>query len=383
MRNAVEEGPDVKIQHPVLFPAALSSHGQRVMGRTPRTVAVAVRVEDRLQLLLQQHRCRGLGDSVRHVRHTEHPDPRPMILRYLHRPHRAREIAARAHPVPQLVEVVPLRAAELGDADGVHARRSVVGPDLLPRLVNEALVDLKRLHLRRSVRPSAPPLEGLTSGDLTCPAPSLQPHYRTFIATTSRSAPVPRIGTLPLAVSPLGVLPLATGPANRTDIVRSSVSRRQVLLFHASACDELTPPIHRTPPGPHAGRPLAQGTPRGRAFVPGIPTTPGFDAIVLRFDASAVVHTCSSSRRIPDPLIAGLFRSRFPPRLLTGMTLRRFGFSACSANPEDLPPSLAQHASCWRPSTSSSLHFQDTRGWRSCHRSGARPGRRGGLGDAV
>ena len=53
------------------------------------------------------------------------------------------------------------------------------------------------------------------------------------------------------------------------------------------------------------------------------------------------------------------------------MTLRRFEFSVCSANPEGLPPSLAQHASCWGPPTSSSLHFQDTRGCRSCRRSGA------------
>ena len=52
--------------------------------------------------------------------------------------------------------------------------------------------------------------------------------------------------------------------------------------------------------------------------------------------ASAEVHTCSSSRRSPRPLKSGLFRSRFPPRLLTGMTLRRFGLSACTANPEGL-----------------------------------------------
>jgi hypothetical protein len=37
-------------------------------------------------------------------------------------------------------------------------------------------------------------------GDLTYPAPSLQPHYRAFITTTGRSASVPRIGTLPLVV---------------------------------------------------------------------------------------------------------------------------------------------------------------------------------------
>jgi hypothetical protein len=49
-----------------------------------------------------------------------------------------------------------------------------------------------------------------------------------------------------------------------------------------------------------------------------------------------------------------------PPRLLTGMTLRRFGPLACTTSPEDLPPSLAQHGSCWRSSTSSSRSFQDT-----------------------
>ena len=42
-------------------------------------------------------------------------------------------------------------------------------------------------------------------------------------------------------------------------------------------------------------------------------------------------------------------------------SLRWSGIPACTATPEDLPPSLAQHASCWRTSTSSSLHFQDTR----------------------
>jgi hypothetical protein len=79
-----------------------------------------------------------------------------------------------------------------------------------------------------------------------------------------------------------------------------------------------------------------------------------------RHTASAVVYTCSSSRRSPAPLIAGLFPSRFPPRLLTGMTLRQFGISACTANPEGQPPSLAQHGSCCRSSTSTSLPFQDT-----------------------
>jgi hypothetical protein len=68
MGNAVEKGPDVKIQNPVLVPATLPGHGQCVMGTPPRTITVAVRMEDRLQLVFQQPRGRGLSDSVRRVR---------------------------------------------------------------------------------------------------------------------------------------------------------------------------------------------------------------------------------------------------------------------------------------------------------------------------
>ena len=70
MGNAVEKGPDVKVQHPVQLPTALSSHGQCVMGTSPRTIAIAVLVEDRLKLLFEQHRCCGLGNAVYRVRYT-------------------------------------------------------------------------------------------------------------------------------------------------------------------------------------------------------------------------------------------------------------------------------------------------------------------------
>ena len=207
------------------------------------------------------------------------------------------------------------------------------------------------------VTPSAPPPRGWPPDDPTCPAPSLQPHYRTFITTASRPAPVPRIGTLPLPVSAGRGSPSRNQGTPSVHFDWSSVSGRQVLLFRASACDELTPPIHRAPPGRPTGP--SPGRHAAACLLPGSRICPGFDAVVESFDASAVVRTCSSSRRSPDPLLAGLFRSRFPPRLLTGMTLRWFGLPTCSASPEGLPPSLAQHGSCWRPSTSPSLPFQD------------------------
>jgi hypothetical protein len=90
--------------------------------------------------------------------------PAPLVVRYLHRPHRPGEIAPRAHPVPKLVEVVPRARLELGDADCVHARRPIIGPDLLPRPPQEALVDVKRLHLGlRSLRRLLPMRVGLQS----------------------------------------------------------------------------------------------------------------------------------------------------------------------------------------------------------------------------
>ena len=195
---------------------------------------------------------------------------------------------------------------------------STPGAPLLARTFShasqhEALGDLKRLHLRLGSRPRLLPRRvglGLT---LVCPAPSLRPHYRTFTATTSRSAPVPRIGTLPLTVPPLGVLPLAAGrlnspstPAVAIGTTGSPVPCQRLRRAHATYTPDTARASTQAAPWLRARHP-------GRAFVPGTPDNPGFDAIVLSFDASAVVHTRSSSRRTPDPLTAGLFRNAHHP----------------------------------------------------------------------
>src|SRR5690242_12294946 len=354
MRHRIEKGPDINIQHPVLFPAPLSAGGQRMMSAAPRPVAVAVAVKHRLQLGFQQHRRCGLRHPVGRVWHPEQTHTRPAVFWYLHAPHRPREVTPRGHPVPQLVEVVPPLLLKHPDADRVHARRPLIGPDLLPRLIDKALTDLKRLHFRPGPGPRLLPFRVDPELALVCAAPSLQPHYRTFTATTGRPAPVPRLGTLPLAVS-AACGPPSCGQAKRT---RPTASGRQVLLFHASACGELTPPLHRAPPGQHTGSPLAEGTPIQRAFVPGVRRSPGFDAIVPPIDASAVVHTRSSSRRPPDPLTAGLSPQRSPPRLLTDAACGGLGSPPALASPEGQPPSLAQHGSCRRPSTSPHSPFR-------------------------
>ena len=150
-----------------------------------------------------------------------------------------------------------------------------------------------------------------------CPAPGLHWHYPA--SSPLRAGPPQCLAVL--SRSRLGAArgsPSRSQGANITHFDWPTVPRRLVLLFHASACDELTPPLHRAPPGQHTGRPLAEGTPPRRAFVPGVMRAPGFGANVRHFDASPVVHSRSSSRRAPDPLTAGLFPHRSRPRLFTG-----------------------------------------------------------------
>src|SRR5439155_18101343 len=71
------------------------------------------------------------------------------------------------------------------------------------------------------------------------PTPLLQPHYRAFLARTSRSAPVLRIGTLASRFWPLGLL-----PSHQSD---------WFLQFHAMACIRFTPPLRRSPSAQSSG----------------------------------------------------------------------------------------------------------------------------------
>ena len=162
---------------------------------------------------------------------------------------------------------------------------------------------------------------------------------------------MPRIGTLALAVS------AACGSPSRGQLRRPSLSQRQVLLFCASACDELTPPIHRAPPGPHTASSPTEGPPR-RAFVPGPPTDPSFDAIVVSFrcvSSGSHMFVFSSHTR---PAHSETSTAALTTPALDRRSLRWFGISAPTATPQDPPPSLAQHGSCRRSSTSSSLPFR-------------------------
>ena len=102
-----------------------------------------------------------------------------------------------------------------------------------------------------------------------------------------------------------------------------------------------------------------QAAPRLRAHRSGPlsqrpPTDPSFDAIVVSFrcvSSGSHMFVFSSHTR---PAHSETSTAALTTPALDRRSLRWFGVSACTATPEDLPPSLAQHGSCRRSSTSSS-----------------------------
>ena len=93
------------------------------------------------------------------------------------------------------------------------------------------------------------------------PSPSLDPHYRASSATTRRSAPVPRIGTQPLADQPLGALPSTSDRRPEPRHWPPAGAGRQVPTFHTESPDQAraasmpdtTWPVSRHPPGSSRG----------------------------------------------------------------------------------------------------------------------------------
>ena len=77
VRHAVEELPDVELDHPVVVPAALARDGERVMRPAAWPVTVGVRVEELLRHGPDPVRGHGLRDAVSDRRHPERPGAAP------------------------------------------------------------------------------------------------------------------------------------------------------------------------------------------------------------------------------------------------------------------------------------------------------------------
>ena len=114
-------------------------------------------MEFRFHYFLQPGRDHGLRDSVRYGGHAENPGSRAMRFRYFHRLDRGREIAARGHPVPDLIEVTLQTGLEVLDRLLVHSRRALVGFHFQPGALHLLLRYLKRLAGRFLLAHATPP----------------------------------------------------------------------------------------------------------------------------------------------------------------------------------------------------------------------------------
>ena len=202
--QSVEERPDIEVQHPVTPPAALPRLPQCLVSRFPRSIAVGVRMKVFFPVPAPVPLSPPFGL----------PDPPPLVSPADERrrppwesqlvepetddncPH-----AMRFQSLYRLSPTLASNASIVWPSIPVPA---LIGFHLLPGFPDLTFADGKRL---RPVHQGLPVAGCPDFPNRIGATPSLQPHYRTFIATTGRSAPVLRIGTLPLVGPPLAVLP--------------------------------------------------------------------------------------------------------------------------------------------------------------------------------
>jgi hypothetical protein len=89
-----------------------------------------------------------LRDAIADSGHTQDPFAAPILFRNGNCAHRRWKVAARTHPIPDLVEVTPQIFIELLERLTIHTGCTAIGPDRFIRFVHTLLFDMKRLVCR-------------------------------------------------------------------------------------------------------------------------------------------------------------------------------------------------------------------------------------------
>ena len=162
-----------------------------------------------------------------------------------------------------------------------------------------------------SVDLSAPPPKGRPPNDrelpgpfasdpITGPSPLLRAGPPLCPASVLAHSQCSLLVVLPLAASNAGRL--YRGDRFSCSMPAPAMSSRHLYTGHRRGHIQPAPRLRA-----HRGGPLSRDHPQIPVSMPSL----------FRFDASAVVHTCSSSHRTPAPLTARRHPQRSPPRLLT------------------------------------------------------------------
>ena len=171
--------------------------------------------------------------------------------------------------------------------------------------------------------PKAPPPKSWPGqgSSRTTDAPSVQFHYRTFVPTTSVSAPVPRIGTLALAGASDLSFSLLIGTTG------SHVPHQSQIHVHAASMPDADRALNRL----------------RLDLIPQPPHCRGFD-VVLGLSTRHRRFTFVRLHWIaPDAVIAAPFPATLTTKALYPSSLQWFEISSCKPTSEGPPPSSVKH----------------------------------------
>ena len=239
-----------------------------------------MRVHQRLQDHLHDRLRHAVGD-----RRNAEGARAAVVLRYLDEPHRRREVGARRHPIPDLVEVVLQVRLERRQRLAIHAR--------------SATVRFTRWYASQTS------CFGITYGFASGTGSS----HRWLTAALGRivgplrSARVTRLRRYYEPVRPCASHRYSA-PRGASTWSSPFASRRQVPTFRTRACAGLTPPSCRSPLEPSAGI--------RSSFVPGQQLEPGFDDV----PTLSTRHQRFTRVRLPSAHLTGcsrLFRNAHHP----------------------------------------------------------------------
>ena len=140
---------DVQIDHPVIFPAPFPGFRHGLMGRFSWPIPIGVGKEKGLHHGLETQPRGHLRDSIRNRRYSQRSCS-SALLRNLHPPHRLWMVAARGHPIPELVEIFREIPVELLKRLSIDPCCPIVCPYKLVCLPYESLRNVKRFCLFHS-----------------------------------------------------------------------------------------------------------------------------------------------------------------------------------------------------------------------------------------
>src|ERR1035437_6515616 len=141
-----------------------------IQRRLPRSIPVGIRMEQRVHRRLQSRLHHLLCDPIRHGRYAQFPCP-TVCFRYFHRPHRRWKVAARRHPIPDLVQVPFQVPFKVRNRLLIDPCRSLVRFYSFVRLPDLPLGNTERLCLTHRLLPLL--VGSLNFGSITQPLRSI------------------------------------------------------------------------------------------------------------------------------------------------------------------------------------------------------------------